>query len=70
MISQGGSNFPVSIYYPNDRDKEKEKREFREGTLMLEPDRLRVMVKSWSRETGERQDVEEISVRYSSSIQV
>ena len=42
ILGSGGSRFPVTIYYPEDRHKMIDERKFREGTLVIDSKTIRL----------------------------
>lgn len=51
ILGSGSSQFPVSIYYPGDRNKLPEEREMDEGTLIVYVDKIK-LVKKHSKQGG------------------
>lgn len=45
ILGSGSSQFPVSIYYPGDRNKLPEEREMDEGTLIVYVDKIKLIKK-------------------------
>jgi hypothetical protein len=45
ILGSGSSQFPVSIYYPGDRNKLPEEREMDEGTLIVCVDKIKLVKK-------------------------
>ena len=43
ILGSGSTQFPVSIYYPGDRNKLPEEREWDEGTLIVYVDKIKLM---------------------------